>query len=142
MGSSLVRLLSLIRARSHLKIWVKTMASASVCQGICEYRKLRGELTVFAGSGGDLRLLGRDHGVTRDEIGEDTAGSLDAESKKEDIDEEGSSLPAFVGDEASLDDSTVRDNLVLVFLAAEGPLRGWWGLGVRAEPPTRTTWVM
>jgi hypothetical protein len=94
MGSSLVRLLSLIRARSPLKIRIRTMASARVCQGTRVDWKLRGERTVIAGSEEDPRLLGRDNGVTRDEFGEDTAGSLDTESKKADVDEEDSSLPA------------------------------------------------
>merc|ERR1719486_1555172 len=61
----------------------------------------------------DLALLGRDHGVTRDQLGHDAANGLDPERQRGHVEEEevGATL---TGEDAGLDRSAVRNGLVRV----------------------------
>merc|ERR1719191_1556138 len=63
--------------------------------------------------GEDLALLGRDHGVTRDELGHDAANGLDTEGERRHVEEE-EVRAALAGEDAGLDRSAVGDRLVRV----------------------------
>merc|ERR1719194_25346 len=63
--------------------------------------------------GEDLALLGRDHGVTRDELGHDAANGLDTEGERRHVEEEKVGA-ALAGEDAGLDSSAVSHGLVRV----------------------------
>ena len=72
-----------------------------------EYSRL-----VVSGSREDLRLLGRDDSVARDELGHDTAVSLDTEGEWADIDQDHILKTLFASKNTTLDGSTVSDSLI------------------------------
>ena len=74
---------------------------------------LHGGLVVLVG-GEDLRLLGRDHGVTRDELGHDAADGLDAEGERGHVQQKQvlGLVTALAREDATLDGGAVGDGLV------------------------------
>jgi hypothetical protein len=67
-------------------------------------------------SGEDFRFFGGNSGVSLDESGHDTSGSLDTEGKRGDVEEKKvlSLLRGVTGKDGTLDGSTIGNNLVRV----------------------------
>jgi len=81
-----------------------------------------------------LTLPCRDDGVTRNQLGEDTASSLDTKGKRADIDENNISSSFGARKDSSLNGGTVSDGLIRVdslgrFLATEELLEKLLNLG-------------
>ena len=71
-----------------------------------------------------LALAGGDDGVTGNELGHDSASSLNTEGKRADIDEDDVISALFTGKDTTLDSGTIGDGLIGVdslrgFLATE-----------------------
>jgi hypothetical protein len=69
---------------------------------------------VVDGGGEDLRFLGRDDGVSANELGHDSTGRLDTHSQGADIDQEDTGRALLARKDTTLDGGTVRDSLVRV----------------------------
>ncbi len=68
---------------------------------------------IIRGGGEDLRLAGGDDRVTRDELGEDTTGSLDTKCERVDIDKQDTIREtSFAREDATLNGGAVRNSLI------------------------------
>ena len=117
------RLLSLVKKRSPSKTWIKTVGwlSAAVeklvrmsIQFVHKNERETIHLTFRCG----------DDGVTRNQLGENTAGSLDTEGKRADIHEKNTTSSFGARKDSTLNSSTISDGFIRVdslgrFLATE-----------------------
>ena len=92
-----------------------------------------------------------DDGITRNQLGEDTASSFDAKGKRADIDENNATSSFGARDDSNLNGGAVSDGLIRVnllsrrLLATEELLKGLLNFGgyyrlIGLDPPTRTTY--
>jgi len=93
--------------------------------GALAFEHLDGDGVLVVGSSGeDLRLLGGNNSVTRNEFGHDSTDGLNAHGKRVNVEEHDLASVLLAGQNSSLDSSTISDGLIGVdttarFLAVE-----------------------
>lgn len=107
------RLLSLVIERSPSKTWINTVGWLSAAVEKLTDSKLN-EVAEQLTEHLHLRLLSRDDSVAGNQLGHDTTGSLDTESKRADINKDDVFSVGLAGKDSTLDSRTVSNSLIRV----------------------------